>query len=154
MNVRLMEGDNVTFVSYCLIEIINQFQLKKYRSLSLIATAVGRQTVNISFDNQEKKVLFNTMASGGGACSSGRKFELIDRGRLRVCFCRKCDCFLGGGTYGKVFKATATRGKKGPVAIKYPDSERQVGYEIATLKSVNHRNILKYYRQFESGIHR
>ena len=153
MNVRLMEGDNVTYVSHCLIEVINQFQLKKYRSVSLIATAVGRQTVNISFDNQEKKVLFNTMASGGGACSSGRKFELIDRGRLRVCFCRKCDCFLGGGTYGKVFKATATRGKKGPVAIKYPDSECHVQYEINNLKRLDHRNVLKYDREFEFGIH-
>ena len=83
------------------------------------------------------------------------KFVLIDGGQLQVCFCKKRNCcFLGGGSYGKIFKATATLEREEAVAIKYPDSERQVGYEIATLKSVNHRNILKYYRQFESGIHR
>ena len=88
------------------------------------------------------------MASSAHA--SGCEFELIDRGRLRVCFCEKCDCFLGEGTYGKVFKATATYGgKENAVAIKCPSSECQVEHEINTLKSVNHRNILKYYREFK-----
>ena len=82
--------------------------------------------------------------------ASGCKFELIDDGRLRVCFCGDKDCcFLGGGSYGKVFKATATQGNKGAVAIKCPSSECQVDYEITTLKSVNHRNILKYYGEFK-----
>ena len=87
--------------------------------------------------------------------SNDCKFELIDGGQSQVFFCKKKNCcFLGGGSYGKVFKATATLEREEAVAIKYPDSESQVGYEIATLKSVNHRNILKYYRQFEFGIHR
>ena len=42
------------------------------------------------------------MASSAHA--SGCEFELIDRGRLRVCFCEKCDCFLGEGTYGKFLR--------------------------------------------------
>ena len=89
------------------------------------------------------------MASSG---SGGCEFELIDKGRLRVCFCEKCDCFLGVGTYGKVFKATATvEGEEGEeaVAIKCLSNECQVDYEITTLKSVNHRNILKYYGEFK-----
>ena len=89
------------------------------------------------------------MASSSGA--RGCKFELIDDWRLRVCFCQKCDCFLGGGTYGKVFKATATQGNKGAVAIKCPSSECQVDYEIAILQRLVHRNILKYYREFRFG---
>ena len=96
--------------------------------------------------------MFN-MASSAGA--SGCEFELIDKGRLRVCFCEKCDCFLGGGTYGKVFKATATvEGEEGAVAIKCPSSECQVKYEIAVLQKLKHRNILKYHRDFTIGIHR
>ena len=93
------------------------------------------------------------MASSG---ASGCEFELIDGGRLRVCFCQKCDCFLGKGSYGKVFKATATQGEgEGEaVAVKFPSSECQVNYEIAVLQKLKHRNILKYHRDFKYGIHR
>ena len=87
--------------------------------------------------------------------ASGCKFELIDDGRLRVCFCGDKDCcFLGGGSYGKVYKATATQGEKGEVAVKFPSSECQVNYEIAVLQKLKHRNILKYHRDFTIGIHR
>ena len=89
------------------------------------------------------------MASSG---SGGCEFELIDKGRLRVCFCdnKEC-CFLGGGTYGKVYKASATQGEEGAVAIKFPSGECHVDYEINTLKSVNHCNILQYYREIKYG---
>ena len=92
------------------------------------------------------------MASSGSDC----KFELIDDGRLRVCFCQECDSFLGKGSYGKVFKATETHeeGKGESVAVKYPSSECQVKYEIAVLQKLKHRNILKYHRDFTIGIHR
>ena len=88
------------------------------------------------------------MASSG---ASGCEFELIDGGRLRVCFCQKCDCFLGKGSYGKVFKATATQGEKEAVAIKFPNGPCHVEYEIAILQRLDHPNILKYYRKFRFG---
>ena len=98
------------------------------------------------------------MAPSVATRSSDCKLELIDDGRLRVCFCREKDCcFLGGGTYGKVFKATdINQWEEGEeaVAIKCLSNECQVDYEIANLKSANHRNILKYYREFKIGPHR
>ena len=99
------------------------------------------------------------MASSISGATGDCEFELSDDGRLRVCFCgeRNC-CFLGGGTYGKVFKATVTRWweeeAEAAVAIKCPSSECQVNYEIAVLQKLKHRNILKYHRDFKYGIHR
>ena len=88
------------------------------------------------------------MASNAGG--SGCEFELIDDGRLRVCFCGKKECcFLGGGGYGSVFKATLEQGYGIQVAIKRPENGGQVDDEIETLKSINHPNILKYYSEFK-----
>ena len=92
-------------------------------------------------------------SSISGASGGGCKYEEIDDGRLRICFCEKSDCFLGEGSYAKVFKATEMQGEKGPVAIKYPTGPCHVEHEIATLKSVNHHNILKYHREFKLFIH-
>ena len=84
--------------------------------------------------------------------ASGCKFELIDDGRLRVCFCGDKDCcFLGGGSYGKVYKATATQGEKEAVAIKFPNGPCHVEYEIAILQRLDHPNILKYHREIKYG---
>ena len=60
---------------------------------------------------------------------------------------------VGEGSYAKVFKATEMQGEKGPVAIKYPTGPCHVEHEIATLKSVNHPNVLKYHREFKLFFH-
>ena len=87
------------------------------------------------------------MASSGA--NSGCEFELIDDGRLRICFCEKSDCFLGGGSYGKVYKATETQGNKGAVAVQFPTGPFQQVDHI--LQRLDHPNILKYYRKIKYG---
>ena len=124
-------------------------------------------SVVTNFENR----IVNSVIASSGANRSDCKFEFIDDRQLRVCFCQKCDCFLGGGSYGKVFKATVEIREEDDedffhppfieeleeeikVAIKYPNSECHVDYEIATLKKLDHCNILKYYREFKYVIHR
>ena len=77
------------------------------------------------------------------------KYQDIYDGHL-VCFCGNCDCFLGEGTYGKVYKATRY-GDGSTVAIKYPISVGQIEYEIRTIAEVMHPNILKYYDDIKYG---
>ena len=100
-------------------------------------------------------------SSISGATGGGCKYEEIDDGRLRICWCEKSDCFLGEGAYGKVFKAhhTAASSQTGDlkvieVAVKYPNGACNVEYEIAILQRLNHPNILKYHREFKFGPNR
>ena len=76
---------------------------------------------------------------------------------LQICWGKKnCNCVLGSGAFGRVFKG---KWKENPeanssinVAVKQPTGPYHVEYEIATLKKANgHRNILEFYGQVDYG---
>ena len=81
--------------------------------------------------------------------ASGCKYEKIDDGRLEICWCEKSGCFLGKGSYGKVYKALT--GASVEVAVKFPNGECHADYEIDILQRLEHRNILKYHRETQYG---
>ena len=104
----------------------------------------------------------NQSATGGvSVCAKETISEVLE-----ICWCKQnCNCLLGQGAYGRVYKGKwkENRGSmwklwvRGSidVAVKHPTGPYHVEYEIATLKKANaHANILKFYGQVSLGPNR
>ena len=79
---------------------------------------------------------------------------------LEICWAmKKCNCLLGQGAYGHVYKGKwkeKLRARKTiDVAVKHPRGPCHVKYEIAALRKANgHPNILKFYDAISLGPNR